>query len=1315
MSTPPGYYDRFDPATKNWKKVLFLPGKPVQAAEFNEIQSILGYEHEQLASSFYKEGAAVSGLNVILIRAAEYPALNVTDHHYNVGDHVSDGPDGYVCLVDHISAPAETLTLPNWISSAVYAILTPGRIYAQGFIHAVPGGEVEVSLTGNVKIGILVENDTLTELQDASLKDPAVGFEGYGYPGAHRMTFSYTLVVDDPLSVTIAELIDGQIDQTYQQARPVMEPVLKVLAKRTADQSGSYSIQPFKVELGRLPTNDAEYDRRMMLVLRGGAAYVVGWYVQNSVIYFRVDRPLDLLAVRDEPFNYASAGPTEFSLANGAVFNASSLSAVVEVGPINRTRAAPADSLDELPPEYQPVESILEVKQGGTTYAVTTDYTRSGNSVNWGPAGAEPVVGTEYTVKFRYVKQMVQAIRTLTSVTNQAVTRAAESGTSDYDYPTPQVSASPLRYAEIHSVSKVNLGPTTYVENTHYTVEKHTGKIVWVTGGPSNGQVYTVTMFLWDHTVEGDYVSRDSFTDGADPLYWLAPIKTQSGLTVDYTRQFSLDTANGDRPVDGSVMYVTYSRALPRKDVLAIDTRGIVACVKGVSALIPKAPMLSPDQMEICTFYYPAEALPSDVKILYEDNQRLTMVQLRTLLRMVKDIQYNEAVFQLHQEVDNFPLPTDKKAIWADNFSTPLFADITNVLFDCSFDFIRRYIALPQEVEIIDLIGGGTATKIAGYYIIPYGHEKYMEQPYATTTVLVNAYTRVNLGANIVLDPSLDRWFDTANVTIEVQGADVILPDRAILNHVIIYTNVLGVSVGSVLPPGWYSQYRSTVQTQTSTQRILTWDEIQEQIQVVSAPNARIIPINITGANWFDNEDDVAFYFDGVRVNATPVAPSTPGAAQGTINADPSGTLACTITVPVGTKAGPHRIDARGEGTLVIPGSRATAPFVSDGKTRTITTFITHNRSIQNEAITTTEDHYLTWIDPIAQTFFPPQSVFLTKVDLWFTQRPGNAGLPVVVDIRDVVSGFPGQNVLATRELFPVDVSTTVATTFVFDHPCYVEAGKEYCIVVRTDSELYSVKIAKTGDLDPINGFVNTNPNSGVLLTSANLSTWSAVQNADLKFTLWNAAFSATSATVDYGLVTFSGNRSRFEFSASMGVPGDKTWIQLQYSLDGSHWYEFSPYIENDLRVMVATVRIRAVLNRDASVKLSPVIFDDAFIRASRWLMSGVYVNRQVTTPLANSRYVDVWYDAYEVDSVTSVVPKVKIEAGAYVDMDAVTDDTVDFGSGWKEYHWTYDNDPTDVGAANHFDQSNVRVNMTTNSQPTSPLVSRLRMATRGL
>lgn len=50
------------------------------------------------------------------------------------------------------------------------------------------------------------------------------------------------------------------------------------------------------------------------------------------------------------------------------------------------------------------VLSIVSVVQGSTTYVVTTDYTLTNNAVDWGAAGAEPAVGSVYTVTYTYTK-----------------------------------------------------------------------------------------------------------------------------------------------------------------------------------------------------------------------------------------------------------------------------------------------------------------------------------------------------------------------------------------------------------------------------------------------------------------------------------------------------------------------------------------------------------------------------------------------------------------------------------------------------------------------------------------------------------------------------------------------------------------------------------------------------------------------------------------------------------------------------------------------------------------------------------------------
>jgi hypothetical protein len=63
------------------------------------------------------------------------------------------------------------------------------------------------------------------------------------------------------------------------------------------------------------------------------------------------------------------------------------------------TRGA-AGGLDALP--KTPVDSIVSVVAGETTYVQGTDYALSGNAVSWELPGAEPATGATYQVTYRY-------------------------------------------------------------------------------------------------------------------------------------------------------------------------------------------------------------------------------------------------------------------------------------------------------------------------------------------------------------------------------------------------------------------------------------------------------------------------------------------------------------------------------------------------------------------------------------------------------------------------------------------------------------------------------------------------------------------------------------------------------------------------------------------------------------------------------------------------------------------------------------------------------------------------------------------------
>jgi hypothetical protein len=75
---------------------------------------------------------------------------------------------------------------------------------------------------------------------------------------------------------------------------------------------------------------------------------------------------------------------------------------------------------------------------------------------------------------------------------------------------------------------------------------------------------------------------------------------------------------------------------------------------------------------------------------------------------------------------------------------------------------------------------------------------------------------------------------------------------------------------------------------------------------------------------------------------------------------------------------------------------------------------------------------------------------FLTSIDLYFQSKDDN--VPVTLQIRDTVNGYPGQKLLPFSEktLNPMSNTSsdgTTATTFTFDSPVYLQENTEYAFV----------------------------------------------------------------------------------------------------------------------------------------------------------------------------------------------------------------------------------------------------------------------------
>ena len=175
--------------------------------------------------------------------------------------------------------------------------------------------------------------------------------------------------------------------------------------------------------------------------------------------------------------------------------------------------------------------------------------------------------------------------------------------------------------------------------------------------------------------------------------------------------------------------------------------------------------------------------------------------------------------------------------------------------------------------------------------------------------------------------------------------------------------------------------------------------------------------------------------------------------------------------------------------------------------------------------------------DPLAQSFFVGNAIYVTKVDLYFGSK--DEFLPCSVQLRTMNLGVPTTEIIPFGEvvLDPEDVNisddASIPTTVTFPSPVYLPENKSYAVVLLSTSNEYTAWISRMGETDVQTRdrpeaeqvVVSQQPTLGSLFKSQNGETWNASQYEDLKFTLYRARFSERSGTINFvnpPLVTFS-------------------------------------------------------------------------------------------------------------------------------------------------------------------------------------------------
>lgn len=542
-----------------------------------------------------------------------------------------------------------------------------------------------------------------------------------------------------------------------------------------------------------------------------------------------------------------------------------------------------------------------------------------------------------------------------------------------------------------------------------------------------------------------------------------------------------------------------------------------------------------------------------------------------------------------------------KNGFIVDSFKGFTTSDTKSQEYKASIDYKLEELGPTVERTYIDLTfdqsASANVTKEGSLILLNSNTASYIEQPFASKTRNCVENIIYVWNGNITLSPEGDSQVDVDRNpdvigNIDLAGLTDLVNALPSLrgNERIVSTTSISESTNRTTTGNITTTTRDLIAstTQTTIRSDLDFSastlngsfEFGELVQDVTIQQF-IRPKRITfAASNLKPSTKVYAFFDGVAVSSycTPTNSSyvATGVKGADLVSDSTGIVYGYFDIPGGMfKTGDRVFRLCDVDNLVVSGDSVTTqasatysasnisitkaryalntrlPQIAVNTTDVVTGSRTSQRVLSSQVIQVTQNNVNrpVRVDPIAQTFLINESsedatgVFIKKLDLYF--RTKHPTLGVEVQIREVQNGFPTLNIVPfgrkTLEAASVNVSTdaSLATTFEFETPVFLQGGMEYCFVVMPvgSNEGYNIWVGEVGGTDIKTGApIYINNSTGVLFTSSTNRVWTPFQKEDIKFVLHRKNFTADSGTIVY-------KNSNAEYFTAENFKGNTSFI----------------------------------------------------------------------------------------------------------------------------------------------------------------------------
>ena len=317
------YFDDFDPQ-KDYYKVLFKPGYPVQARELTSLQSILQNQVEKFGQHFFKEGAKVipgnttfsTNYKCVLLENSYLgiPLLDYVDQL--VGAQITGRDSGVTAIVDSYILSSESirnqvtlfvnysgsgtdnqesvfrngeLLSANITISTANVLIADGVPFAStiqqdatavGSAYFISNGVYfgkgtflnvneqtlildQYTNAPSYRIGLRIEETVVNSDIDPLLTDNSAGFNNFGSPGADRLKIVTSLVKKNLTDFDDSNFVElGTVvnGNIREKITSDYSIITDELAKRTYAESGDYYVKSFGLSV-KESLNDNEGNR----------------------------------------------------------------------------------------------------------------------------------------------------------------------------------------------------------------------------------------------------------------------------------------------------------------------------------------------------------------------------------------------------------------------------------------------------------------------------------------------------------------------------------------------------------------------------------------------------------------------------------------------------------------------------------------------------------------------------------------------------------------------------------------------------------------------------------------------------------------------------------------------------------------------------------------------------------------------------------------------------------------------------------------------------------------------------------------------